>query len=671
LIPAARTRLRLNLRDLAAASAFASIGLSGAVPIWVSPLFLAGLTLALLDKRILGGRTAVTVTLLAAALLLLGAQVVMGAMDAVVAACTFASVLTLTRMLAEPARVLSRLPGGSSVDHQVHLTSLLMIAGGAALSAELWFALCLAAYAFLASLSLGVGVIDGATPEGDVVPIRPALRQVSYGAMAAIVGGAIFFIAFPRLSWNLATRRAAPGLGPATTGMSDRVNLSGTGTIKTNPRVVMKVRLKPDPKLDTLEAYWLGKTFDLFDGAQWVSNRPEKKPARPTVQLAPSRAGVLYQQIELLPAYGSRTLVAMEPPVMLGNAVAQDVANGNHRTGLVESVGEEVSFVGRGIAFNYHAYSLPPGEAMEMELDEAGEARYRALPEGLDPRIAALAQQVVGTERDPRQAAEKLANHLRSTYGYTLELGGESDQPLLQFLFERRQGHCEHFATALAVMLRTLGHGSRLATGFFGGERAGDLYLLRAGDAHAWTQVWVPGEGFHSVDATPDNARAARANQLLGWALGLYEQLEELWRSKVVDYSVRDQFDLARALVRPPNNRNGSKLPPRQAWFAGAGVTFAFYVLWRWRATRRPRGKLHPVAPLGDKLLRAMREAQLQAEPSEDLEAIRQRLNREQHRHAPAVDGVVRRYLELRFGGRPLQPGEPRQLVKEIEQLRA
>ena len=178
--------------------------------------------------------------------------------------------------------------------------------------------------------------------------------------------------------------------------------------------------------------------------------------------------------------------------------------------------------------------------------------RFLALPEGLDPRIAALARKVVGDERGPLEAAQKLQRTSPAEYTYTLELDGqEVADPLAHFLFVRKAGHCEYFATALAVMLRTVGIRGRVATGFFGGERVGDEYVVRAGDAHAWTQVLVPGRGFVTVDATPPALpRADPSPQLLESLISLYEALESAWRASVVDYSFRDQAAALRRFFR-------------------------------------------------------------------------------------------------------------------------
>src|SRR5262249_26464046 len=138
----------------------------------------------------------------------------------------------------------------------------------------------------------------------------------------------------------------------------------------------------------------------------------------------------------------------------------------------------------------YRARSLP---GLALPLARTDLSRYVTLPPKLDPSIGALAEQVLQGETDPRLAAERLVSFLKCENTYSTDLPPNADEdPLAEFLFGRRKGHCEHFATALAVMLRTKGLATRVVTGFYGGERVEDAYVVRAADAHAWVQVWIP-----------------------------------------------------------------------------------------------------------------------------------------------------------------------------------
>ena len=145
-------RLRLVLRDLAASAAFGAMAVSGQVPAWTVLIFALALGVALAGKRPLAdGRASAGVLLVVVAFLY--ALVAMEQLDMVVAACVTAALLTAQRMLALP---------GPRTDGQVNLASLLMVAGGAALSADLLFAFCLLVYTVLAVLSQGLAVVADA-----------------------------------------------------------------------------------------------------------------------------------------------------------------------------------------------------------------------------------------------------------------------------------------------------------------------------------------------------------------------------------------------------------------------------------------------------------------------------------------------------------------------------
>ena len=655
-------RLRLLLRDLSIAAAFASMAVSGQVPIWAFGLVLVAVLVAVLGRRPFARYPRLTAALLIPLAGMLYLAVAGGQMDLVVAACSFAGLVAAQRVLSESS---------PATDGQVLLAGLLMIAGGAALSGELLFAVCLLTFAVLASLSLGLAVVEAAVPAGEPVPVRAVMRPLGRGTFVAMLGAMAFFILIPRLNWNVGVRRASPGLGTATSGFSDTVRLGGSGTLKSNPRVVLRARLSPDPGTEQLASYWVGRTYDTFDGLEWSTIGPSTKRHRTRVTLRPGADKQVYQRIELLPAYGSRTLIALETPAKLGNALTH-TALGDRRTQLQELGGDELRFVEDGLGYSYEVYSVPPGTDTDPgRMNQKETDQLLALPDNLDPRVEELARRIVGEEKDPLAAAQKLSSWLQREYEYTLELSGDVADPLRDFLFVRKAGHCEHFATALTLMLRTQGFEARLATGFFGGERVGDEYLVRAGDAHAWTHVLVPGRGFVTVDATPPAFRANQSLQLIETLISLYESVEALWRKAVVDYSFRDQLDFVRSLSRPPRDASGqprptSSLPPLRAWVTAAGVALAVYGLVRALSRRRTRLPAQEATRLVDAVERLLARAGLPPREGETLEDVSARLSGEAHPLAPVLTAITRRYLEARFGQRPLESGESARLLAQL-----
>jgi len=107
----------------------------------------------------------------------------------------------------------------------------------------------------------------------------------------------------------------------------------------------------------------------------------------------------------------------------------------------------------------------------------------------LDPRIRDLAHKITEKSGSPAEKSAAIENYLRAHYKYTLQLPRtQPPDPIANFLFERREGHCEYFASAMAAMLRSIGIPSRVVNGFSGGE-FNDItseYVIRASDAHSW-----------------------------------------------------------------------------------------------------------------------------------------------------------------------------------------
>ena len=206
-----------------------------------------------------------------------------------------------------------------------------------------------------------------------------------------------------------------------------------------------------------------------------------------------------------------------------------------------------------GPGFRYEAYSLleevPETAAQRYPtpvLPLAARERYLQLPI-LDGRIHELARRWSAPFTTDLERVRSIERRLRSDYGYTLELPShEVADPLAYFLFERRKGHCEYFASAMTVMLRAIGIPARLATGFQSGiyNPMTDLWLVRASDAHTWVEAWIPGKGWSTFDPTPPDPNPS--NFALMARLGLYlDAAETFWQQWVVGYDAGQQGSLA------------------------------------------------------------------------------------------------------------------------------
>ncbi|MBM2832706.1 MAG: hypothetical protein HW414_1758, partial [Dehalococcoidia bacterium] len=132
--------------------------------------------------------------------------------------------------------------------------------------------------------------------------------------------------------------------------------------------------------------------------------------------------------------------------------------------------------------------------------------RYLQLPAQLPARVRTLAREVAGREITSYDRARAIKVYLHQIpYGLSVNAPPRGRDPVDYFLFSSRMGYCEYYASAMTVMLRSLGVPSRLVIGFTPGEwnRGKQLFVVRERNYHAWTEVYFPGYGWIAFDPTP------------------------------------------------------------------------------------------------------------------------------------------------------------------------
>ncbi|MFC5993379.1 DUF3488 and DUF4129 domain-containing transglutaminase family protein [Pseudonocardia hispaniensis] len=127
--------------------------------------------------------------------------------------------------------------------------------------------------------------------------------------------------------------------------------------------------------------------------------------------------------------------------------------------------------------------------------------------EGVDPRVTALAAEATRGARTGFDKAVALVDYFTgpgSRFSYSLQTApGAGDNALVEFLTVGRTGYCEQFASAMTIMLRTVGVPARVAVGFTAGTAATGYRAVTTADAHAWVEAYFPGHGWMTFDPTP------------------------------------------------------------------------------------------------------------------------------------------------------------------------
>lgn len=360
------------------------------------------------------------------------------------------------------------------------------------------------------------------------------------------------FFAFPRVGGaGLGTN---PSEASRITGFSESVKLGELGTLLQNDQTVMRVRLEKAEKLPNPR--WRGVALDYFDNQNWSKSRG--RGSQPFVKTErnvfivdkTSRANELVIQTVYLEPIQTPVLFALSRPILVqGNfpLINKDAENSLN----VNIFGAE------RISYRVHSDTFYPSSE-NLKKDNGGYSpnfeRYLQLPQNLDRRITNLAAQITGKSNNRYEKAKAIENYLQTQFGYTLESKATGEQPLADFLFNVREGHCEYFASAMAIMLRTQGITTRIVNGFQTGEynEAADVFVVKQKDAHSWVEVYFPQEdAWIPFDPTPfagQNGGTGAANGVLGTFNKYLEALETFWIQYFVAFDNQEQRSLFRSV---------------------------------------------------------------------------------------------------------------------------
>ena len=365
--------------------------------------------------------------------------------------------------------------------------------------------------------------------------------------LCILLGAAGIFFLLPRASAGY-LGAYAPG-GEITSGFSDRVELGRIGEIQQSASVVMHIRIDGDDR-GSFDLKWRGVALSQFDGRTWSNNR-DQRPLSPRLDglfVLPPRAGDHGS-----PARPIHYRVVMEPVGMnvFFLAGTPESLEGNYGHVAIDDGGAVFNLDPEHPVNRYQATS-DIAQTPASSLRSAGQAyppdvlsSYLGLPT-LDIRIPQLARQITAATDNNYDRAAALETYLRTHFGYSLQLPRTvPHDPVANFLFERKQGHCEYFASSMAVMLRTLGIPARVVNGFRSGE-FNDLtsqYVVRASHAHSWVEAYFPGHGWVAFDPTP----GASLGMNTGWSrISMYvDAMASFWREWIVNYDVVHQQALA------------------------------------------------------------------------------------------------------------------------------
>ncbi|GKS64339.1 hypothetical protein YTPLAS72_16430 [Nitrospira sp.] len=396
--------------------------------------------------------------------------------------------------------------------------------------------------------SVQVELPDRVTPQ--LFWLANGLALVCFGMTVAI------FFMIPRLSAGFYQKGFGENI--RTSGFSETVNLGAIGPIKRDPSVVMRIEVtRQEPhSLDRL--YVRGLAFDQYDGKSWTNrlgyrrNLNEESPGTFLIRGQQGSAGprlgdTIQQNIMLEPLDTAVLFAAPFVERISGKfpAVQSDLA-GPVYLPFPSASRIEYSVVSRSNPL------LPADLGSDAPLYPESFARHFLHLPYRSERIGRLSEDITRSQTGPYEKAHAIQTYLTHNYRYSLDapLAG-LDRPLEEFLFIRKTGYCEHYATAMVIMLRMVGIPARLVTGFLATEwnEYGNYYVVRQQDAHAWVEVNLPHSGWIMMDPTPPSNEVV-TNEYQAWkALGrILDSIKLQWNRFFVQYSAADQLAVVQEL---------------------------------------------------------------------------------------------------------------------------
>ena len=487
-------------------------------------------------------------------------------------------------------------------------------------------------------------------------------------------GTCLVFFAFPRVGAKLlpARRQSTERLS----GFTDEVGLEDIGRIKRSDQLAFRCELPPGVVLDPDGPYWRGTALDTYDGTTWrraevlrlnwtfegvgAGQFQDRRLARPAGD--PIEATMYQEPIGSRYLFGPGAVEEVTFKTAGPRAIHRDYHGG---MSVLQPAAVALAYRVRCWPGAISELRLPP-RALEMRRKACLELPERVDRAGLRAHaLELLRRRGLGLDAPPSRKARVLTEHLAGSYSYTVEgTPPTGREPVEEFLFHRKTGHCEVFASALAVLLRAIDVPARLVTGYRGGDQNqwSGTWTVRQREAHAWVEAWTEA-GWQRFDATP--AAQANPGAFGETMLALGDWLELRWFQYVIAFDAYDQRNFLFWLEQSLPGLAGVAATSvgAGALLGGALLLSALALALLVRRLRRRRGA--PASRDADspglrRLLLALRRHDLHPAPAETLLELARRAEERLGPPAGSLPEVVPDYYAARFGEHPAAGSEAR-----------
>jgi transglutaminase-like putative cysteine protease len=530
---------------------------------------------------------------------------------------------------------------------------------------------------------------------------RSLLRAAAGVTALAALGALVVFLFFPR--WGVGAFLRGALAGEAQSGFGGEVSLGDFGRIKSDPTVVMRIRIADDDGTEDRPTWHLrGSSFDRYEGGRWSHSRAGEAS---DLRMVWAYATLAPEGVPLLARAAPGDDELVHPRPVPGFSGSTELLTG---TVTLEDIGADVIFAPSeplGIKLLPRGpiedrARLNAGKNRELRITKPpGPIRYEFLSRArsptraelsavghpsvppllsafaepvaeLSPEVGRLADTLAGDAGSRLQAVEAVMRHLGG-FRYTLDLSDEPTRaedvdPVEWFLFDTQAGHCEYYATALVVLLRELHVPARIVNGYYGAHRneIGGFYAVRQADAHSWVEVHFGPLGWVTFDPTPPGGRTA-GDDAPWWPAGaqLLDAMRNAYLQYVIDYDLGKQMQLLESVGL---RRGSGELVSRGRIVAasvGALAAVAFVLV---RILRRKRTGVRPETRLMLAVLRRLARRGHRAADDESMLRFAARLRASDVPWADAFHELATAYEAARFGRPGGDLGELHRLARRV-----
>lgn len=478
---------------------------------------------------------------------------------------------------------------------------------------------------------------------------REALQSSGKMFVQALPLAALLFLLFPRLPGQF---WAVPARQQNMTGIDDEVSPGDVSELSVSGALAFRVKFASDELPPNRERYWRGPVLQDFDGRTWRRSQAfyVEQPLVPT--------GTRYDYRLVLEPHNRFWLFALDAPTQW--------PRGTRRLFDYQLVSSRR--ISTLAAFDLQSHTAYRIEAPLPSLLRTATLR---LPPDRNPRSTELARTMHAQAGSDEQFVTDVLQMFRDQeYYYTLEPPRLEQHSVDDFLFTTRRGFCEHFASAFTMLARAAGISARVVVGYHGGEfnPLSGYLTIRQSDAHAWSEVWLEGQGWIRVDPTAAVAperiergidaaiadgesvpgRIFMRSTFLTQVRNVWDALNTFWNDNIVEFGQQHQRSLLERLgIDDPDWRQ-----------LGIGLLIAFiaffaalsaYLAIRYRPPPRD-----PLVATYERLCKRFAKHSLARAPHEGPNDYLLRLARARPALAAQLDEIRVLYSSLRYGPTPL-----------------